>query len=122
MSNTHEHAWCPLQIKCGLTADSGKKDADGKPILSHRYGFHMLCHAAASLFIQYLGWTPKHLQTCRAICSRTSKPITPTWRSWRPPCGPLDALRQGCDNANQNNERGRSYSSRRSGRGVAQPG
>ena len=49
----------------------------GKPILSHRYGFHMLCHAAASLFIQYLGWTPKHLQTCRAICSRTSKPITP---------------------------------------------
>ena len=35
----------------------------GKPILSHRYGFHMLCHAAASLFIQYLGWTPKRLQT-----------------------------------------------------------
>ena len=63
MSNTHEHAWCPLQIKCGLTADTGKKDADGKPILSHRYGFHMLRHAAASLFIQYLGWTPKRLQT-----------------------------------------------------------
>ena len=28
-----------------------------------RYGFHMLRHAAASLFIQYLGWTPKRLQT-----------------------------------------------------------
>ena len=63
MSNIHEHAWCPLQIKCGLTADAGKKDADGKPILSHRYDFHMLRHAAASLFIQYLGWTPKRLQT-----------------------------------------------------------
>ncbi|MGA7583884.1 MAG: tyrosine-type recombinase/integrase [Pseudolabrys sp.] len=51
-----------MQIKCGLTVDTGKKDAEGKPILGHRYGFHMLRHAAASLFIQYLRWTPKRLQ------------------------------------------------------------
>lgn len=50
MWNIHEHTWYPLQIRCGLTADK------------HRYGFHMLRHAAASLFIQYLGWTPKRLQ------------------------------------------------------------
>ena len=62
-SSIHDQAWYPLQIKCGLTVDTGKTDADGKPILSHRYGFHMLRHAAASLFIQYLGWTPKRLQT-----------------------------------------------------------
>jgi integrase len=63
MSNIHEHAWYPLQIKCGLTVDTGRKDAEGNSILSHRYGFHMLRHAAASLFIAYLGWTPKRLQT-----------------------------------------------------------
>jgi integrase len=53
MSNVHGRCWCPLQIKCGLTDEAGKP----------RYGFHMLRHAAASLFIQYLGWTPKRLQT-----------------------------------------------------------
>jgi integrase len=63
MWNIHEHTWYPLQNKCGLTADTGKKDADGNPISSHRYCFHMLRHAAASLFIAYLGWTPKRLQT-----------------------------------------------------------
>jgi integrase len=51
MSNVYENVWYPLQKKCGLTIDTG-----------HRYGFHMLRHAAASLFIQYLGWTPKRLQ------------------------------------------------------------
>ena len=53
MSSIQQHTWYPLQIKCGLTTDTG----------SHRYGFHMLRHAAASLFIQYLGWSPKRLQT-----------------------------------------------------------
>ena len=52
MSHIHRDTWHPLQIKCGLTTD-------GVP----RYGFHMLRHAAASLFIQYLGWAPKRLQT-----------------------------------------------------------
>jgi integrase len=41
----------------------GKEDAEGQPIAGHRYDFHMLRHAAAVLFIQYLGSTPKRLQT-----------------------------------------------------------
>lgn len=53
MSSIHTFAWYPLQIKCGLVDETG----------AHRYGFHMLRHAAASLFIQYLRWTPKRLQT-----------------------------------------------------------
>ena len=40
----------------------GKSDADGAPIIKARYGFHSLRHAAASLFIRYLGWSPKRLQ------------------------------------------------------------
>jgi integrase len=47
MSNVHGRCWVPLQIKCFGEA---------------RYGFHMLRHAAASLFIKYLGWSPKRLQ------------------------------------------------------------
>jgi integrase len=37
----------------------GLTDASGKP----RYDFHRLRHAVASLFIAYLGWTPKRIQT-----------------------------------------------------------
>jgi len=48
----HARFWVPLQIKCGLTTDTGKP----------RYNFHMLRHAAASLFIKYLGWSPKRLR------------------------------------------------------------
>jgi integrase len=29
----------------------------------HRYNFHLLRHAAASLFITYLRWPPKRIQT-----------------------------------------------------------
>jgi integrase len=47
MRNIHSRCWMPLQAKCGLPG----------------YGFHMLRHAAASLFIKYLGWSPKRLQT-----------------------------------------------------------
>jgi len=60
-----------------------------------RYGFHMLRHAAASLFIKHLGWSPKRLQTVMGhatismtfdrYCSRTPKPIGPPWRRSRPP-------------------------------------
>jgi integrase len=51
-SNIFKRFWRPLQVKCGLTTD-------GEP----RYNFHMLRHVAASLFIAYLGWTPKRIQT-----------------------------------------------------------
>src|SRR6516164_7052705 len=43
----HARFWVPLQIKCGLTTNTGKP----------RCNFHMLRHAAASLFIKYLGWS-----------------------------------------------------------------
>lgn len=59
-SNIHSRCWVPLQMKCGII------DA-GKP----RYEFHMLRHAAATLFIQYLGWTPQRLKTVMGHASIT---------------------------------------------------
>ncbi|MGC1868707.1 MAG: tyrosine-type recombinase/integrase, partial [Pseudolabrys sp.] len=48
----HHHVWVPLLVKCGLTNEAG----------GHRYNFHLLRHAAASLFIAYLKWPPKRIQ------------------------------------------------------------
>ena len=31
--------------------------------MEDKYNFHLLRHAAASLFIAYLNWTPKRIQT-----------------------------------------------------------
>ena len=53
MRDIHSRCWTPLQIKRGFTTDTGEP----------RYNFHRLRHAAASLFIKYLGWSPKRLQT-----------------------------------------------------------
>jgi integrase len=61
MSNIHGRCWVPLQIKCSLTNEAGKP----------RYNFHLLRHAAASLFIQYLGWTPKRVATVMGHASVT---------------------------------------------------
>src|SRR4029079_16960959 len=61
-SNILHRFWEPLQIECGIAVDTGRKDDNGKPILEARYGFHMLRHAAASLLIAHLGWTPKRVQ------------------------------------------------------------
>jgi|SRR5262245_20579987 len=47
-TNIHHHVWVPLLLKCGLTNEVGE----------HRYNFHLLRHAAASLFIAYLKWPP----------------------------------------------------------------
>jgi integrase len=44
--------WLPLQIDSGISAGEGRA----------KYSFHALRHAAASLFIAHLGWTPKRLQ------------------------------------------------------------
>jgi integrase len=52
MPNIHSRCSVPLQLKCGFITDAG----------AARYGFHMLRHAAASLFIKYLGWSLKRLQ------------------------------------------------------------
>ena len=46
IQNIYKRFWTPVQAKCGLPG----------------YGFHALRHVAASLFIAYLGWTPKRVQ------------------------------------------------------------
>ena len=51
-ANIHSRAWVPLLVKCKLTDDDVP-----------RYNFHLLRHAAASLFIAYLKWPPKRIQT-----------------------------------------------------------
>jgi integrase len=37
-----------------------------------KYGFHALRHAAASLFIAHLGWTPKRVQSVLGHSSITT--------------------------------------------------
>ena len=56
IQNLRERVLLPLQRSCGITA---------------QYGFHALRHAAASLFIAYLGWTPKRVQTVMGHASIT---------------------------------------------------
>jgi integrase len=53
--------WIPIQERLGMTT------ADGQA----RYGFHSLRHAAASLFVANLGWTPKRVQTVLGHASIT---------------------------------------------------
>ncbi len=54
--------WEPLQLANAMAVDSGKRE-QGEPVLEAKYGLHALRHAAASLFIAHLGWTPKRVQT-----------------------------------------------------------
>lgn len=56
MSNIYDRFWHPHQIKCRIAV---LKDTNG---LKPRYGFHMLRHAAASLFIAHLRWSAKRVQ------------------------------------------------------------
>jgi hypothetical protein len=70
----------PLLVKCGLTNETGE----------HRYNFHLLRHAAASLFITYLRWPPKRIQDghgprirqdhvrSMATCLKASRPTVRT--------------------------------------------
>jgi integrase len=55
--------WEPFQLANGITVDSGQWDEAGKFIIQGKYGLHALRHAAASLFIAHLDWTPKRVQT-----------------------------------------------------------
>jgi hypothetical protein len=58
-TNIWKRFWAPLQMDCGMSAEILENNG---PVLVPRYGFHALRHAAASLFIQYLKWSPKRLQ------------------------------------------------------------
>jgi integrase len=55
--------WVPMQIKSDMAIATDQVDEDGVATKRAKYGFHMLRHAAASLFISQLAWTPKKLQT-----------------------------------------------------------
>jgi integrase len=61
LPNIQRRVWDPVQVKCGLV------DAEGQA----RYRFHSLRHAAASLFIAHLGWTPKRVQEVMGHASIT---------------------------------------------------
>jgi integrase len=63
LQNLRERVFLPLQVLAGVATEGGKIGEDGKPTLVGKYGFHDLRHAAASLFIAHLGWTPKRVQT-----------------------------------------------------------
>jgi integrase len=80
MSNFRVYEWEPLLRRAGV---------------GDKYNFHMLRHAAASLFIAYLGWTPKRIQTVMghssvqmtfdlsATYSRTRRLTARPWQSLR---------------------------------------
>src|SRR5262249_3025471 len=38
--NFCSRGWYPLQTAAGLTEDTGRKDAEGRPVLRPKYGFH----------------------------------------------------------------------------------
>jgi len=59
--NILDRFWYPLQLANRMAVDSGKRDA-GNPVLEAKYGLHALRHAAASLFIAHLGWTPQRVR------------------------------------------------------------
>ena len=54
-ANFLQRVWGPLQQKCGIP----------------HYGFHAVRHAAASLFIETLQWSPKRIQTVMGHSSIT---------------------------------------------------
>jgi integrase len=60
-SNLTNRVFNPLQTACGLVTKAGRP----------KYGLHSLRHAAASLFIAYLGWTPKRVQAVMGHASIT---------------------------------------------------
>ncbi len=60
--NLYHRMFAPLQIKCGLTVDCGRRDEEGRPVLRAKYGLHALRHFAASLFIEQ-EFTPKRVQS-----------------------------------------------------------
>lgn len=61
LTNIARRVWKPLQVACGIVTENGKA----------RYSFHSLRHAAASLFIATLGWTPKRVQSVLGHASIT---------------------------------------------------
>jgi integrase len=59
-SNLVGRFWAPYQVSCGICVDGRAK-----------YGLHALRHAAASIFIAHLNWTPKRIQSIMGHASIT---------------------------------------------------
>jgi integrase len=59
-ANVRNRFFLPLQVENSIAVDGEAK-----------YGFHSLRHAAASLFIAHLGWSPKRVQTVMGHSSIT---------------------------------------------------
>jgi len=69
--NIINRIWNPLQIAAGLyTVDDERKDGEGNPVKVAKYNFHVLRHAAASLFIEQK-LSPKRVQTLMGHSSIT---------------------------------------------------
>jgi integrase len=69
--NIINRIWNPLQIEAGLcTTHATKKDDEGNPVKVAKFNFHVLRHAAASLFIEQ-GLSPKRIQTIMGHSSIT---------------------------------------------------
>ncbi len=60
-ANVLSRFWHPLQVRAGMITEMGEP----------KYTFHSLRHAAASLFIAHLGWTPKRVQAIMGHASVT---------------------------------------------------
>ena len=60
-ANLRNRFFIPLQIAAGVVTSTGEA----------KYGLHALRHAAASLFIAHLGWTPKRVQAVMGHASIT---------------------------------------------------
>jgi integrase len=60
-ANVLSRFWLPLQARAGMITEMGEP----------KYTFHSLRHAAASLFIAHLGWTPKRVQAIMGHASVT---------------------------------------------------
>ena len=60
-ANLRNRVFIPLQIAAGVVTHTGEA----------KYGLHALRHAAASLFIAHLGWTPKRVQAVMGHASIT---------------------------------------------------
>lgn len=81
LQNIYKRFWTPVQIKAGVADLEPVLDAAGKPVLDDdgnpknkavtKYGFHTVRHVAATLFITYLGWTPKRVQVVMGHSSIT---------------------------------------------------
>jgi integrase len=76
--NIVKRGWNPLQVKCGITEPMKdrkgeiKRDKDGNVVMTGKYNFHCLRHAAAALFIEQ-GMRPDRVQ---AVMGHSSIQVT----------------------------------------------